>query len=67
MCDRFRDKDSFVSIIEQDLRLNRSTFDVLSILSMSLFDKTPIRKLLERAEPVDDMAENGHVQLCFNF
>ncbi len=56
-----------VAIVEHDLRLNRSTFDVLRILSMSLFDKTPIRELFERAEPMDDIAENGNVQLRFNF
>lgn len=56
-----------VAIIEHDLRLNRSTFDVLRILSMSLFDKTPIRELFKRIEKVDDMPENSHVQLCFNF
>lgn len=56
-----------VAIIEHDLQLNRSTFDVLRILSMSLFDKTPIKKLFERAETADDIAEVGHVQLCFNF
>ena len=49
------------------LRLNRSTFDVLRILSMSLFDKTPIKELFERAEPVVDMTDNGQVQLSFNF
>lgn len=56
-----------VAIIEHDLRLNRSTFDVLRILSMSLFDKTQIRDLFERPEPVDDIPENGHTQLYFNF
>jgi len=56
-----------VAIIEHDLRLNRSTFDVLRILSMSLFDKTPIKELFERPEPVDDIPENGHAQLYFNF
>lgn len=56
-----------VAIIEHDLRLNRSTFDVLRILSMSLFDKTPIKDLFERPEPVDDIPENGHAQLYFNF
>ncbi len=56
-----------VAIIEHDLRLNRSTFDVLRILSMSLFDRTPIRELFKRIEKVDDMPENSHVQLCFNF
>lgn len=56
-----------VAIIEHDLHLNRSTFDVLRILSMSLFDKTPIRELFERTETVEDMTENGQAQLCFNF
>jgi hypothetical protein len=56
-----------IAIIEHDLHLNRSTFYVLRILSMSLFDKTPIRELFERVEPGDDIAENGYVQLCFNF
>jgi len=56
-----------VAIIEHDLKLNRSTFDVLRILSMSLFDKTQIRELFERPEPVDNITENGHAQLDFNF
>lgn len=56
-----------VAIIEHDLRLNRSTFDVLRILSVSLFDKTSIKELFEGPEPVDDVLENGHSQLYFNF
>jgi hypothetical protein len=54
-----------IAIIEHDLRLNRSTFDVLRILSMSLFDKIPIKGLFERAE--QDIDEKSHAQLCFNF
>jgi len=56
-----------VAIIEHDLKLNRSTFDVLRILSMSLFDKTPIRELFEKPESVDDIIEVNSAQLCFNF
>lgn len=56
-----------VAIIEHDLKLNRSTFDVLRILSMSLFDKTPIRELFEKQESVDDISEVNSAQLCFNF
>ena len=41
-----------IAIIEHDLRLNRSTSDVLRILSMSLFDKAPIRALFEKTEPM---------------
>jgi hypothetical protein len=54
-----------VAIVEHDLRLNRSTFDVLRILSMSLFDKIPIKGLFEKAE--QDIDEKNHSQLCFNF
>jgi hypothetical protein len=56
-----------VAIIEHDLKLNRSTFDVLRILSMSHFDKTPIRELFERPESMDDIIEVSSAQLCFNF
>jgi hypothetical protein len=56
-----------VAIIEHDLQLNRSTFDVLRILNVSLFDKTQIKELFERPEPVDNLLENGHAQLYFNF
>jgi len=56
-----------VAIVEHDLRLERSTFDVLRILSMSLFDKTPIRELFHRVEEVDSITKNRHVQLCLNF
>jgi len=56
-----------VAIIEHDLKLNRSTFDVLRILSMSLFDKTLIRELFEIPESVDDIIEVSSAQLCFNF
>lgn len=56
-----------IAIVEHDLRLNRSTFDVLRILSMSLFDKTPIRELFENVEPADDMHNDSDLQLCFNF
>jgi hypothetical protein len=56
-----------VAIIEHDLKLNRSTFDVLRVLSMSLFDKTPIRELFEKPEIVDDIIEVSSAQLCFNF
>jgi hypothetical protein len=56
-----------VAIVEHDLRLNRSTFDVLRILSMSLFDKTPIRELFERVQKDETTLSENHIQLCFNF
>ena len=56
-----------IAIVEHDLRLNRSTFDVLRILGLSLFDKSPIRELFEKTEPVFEISNEGHVQLCLNF
>lgn len=56
-----------IAIVEHDLHLNRSTFDVLRILSMSLLDKTPIRELFERTELVDNMLDDDRLQLSFNF
>lgn len=56
-----------VAIVEHDLHLNRSTFDVLRILSMSLFDKTQIRELFERVETEESIPCEGHIQLCLNF
>ena len=56
-----------VSIVEHDLRINRSTFDVLRILSMSLFDKTSIRSLFERVVAKESIGDEGAIQLCLNF
>ena len=56
-----------VAIIEHDLKLNRSTIDVLRIFSMSLLDKTPIRELFKKIEKLDDMSENNYGKLSLNF
>ena len=39
-----------VAIVQHDMRLERSTYEVLQILSMSLIDKTPLRELLEKTK-----------------
>jgi hypothetical protein len=56
-----------VAIVEHDLRLGRGTFEVLRILSASLFDKTPLKNLFERPAPDSELIENYHPQLSFNF
>lgn len=55
-----------VAIVEHDLHLNRSTFDVLRILSISLFDKTPIRELFEGGN-AEELIPNEHIQFCLDF
>jgi hypothetical protein len=37
-----------VAIVQHDMRLERSTYEVLQILSISLTDKTPFRELFEK-------------------
>ena len=37
-----------VAIIQHDMQLKRSTYEVLQILSISLTDKTPLRDLFEK-------------------
>ena len=37
-----------VAIVHHDMRLERSTYEVLQILSMSLTDKTPLRELFDK-------------------
>ena len=52
-----------VAIVEHDLKLHRSTYEVLRILSASLLDKTPIKELFTK-EP-EYVANDG--QLTLNF
>ena len=52
-----------VAIVEHDLELHRSTYEVLRILSASLLDKTPIKEFFTK-EP-EYVADDG--QLTLNF
>lgn len=39
-----------VSIIGKDLKINRTNYEILQILSISLLDKTPINELLKKSD-----------------
>ena len=41
---------NLVAIVQHDLQLKRSTYEVLQILSISLMDKTPLVVLFERTD-----------------
>ena len=43
-----------VAIIQKDMQLDRSTYEVLQILSISLTDKTHLRDLFEKPKLQDD-------------
>ena len=47
-----------VAIVQHDMRLERSTYEVLQILSMSLTDKTPLKELLEKTK-IEKIYVNG--------
>ena len=50
-----------VAIVEHDLHLNRSTYEVLRILSASLLDKTPIKELF--SQTMTDVVDDGQLTL----
>jgi hypothetical protein len=56
-----------VAIVEHDCQLNRSTFNVLRVLSHSLLDKTSIRDLFSNSESLDDRYIEDCSQLKFDF
>ena len=39
-----------VAIVQHDMRLKRSTYEILQILSISLTDKTPLKELFEKTK-----------------
>lgn len=48
-----------VAIVQHDMKLERSTYEVLQILSISLTDKTNLRNLLEKTNFNDDKELNS--------
>jgi hypothetical protein len=45
-----------VAIVQHDMKLERSTYEVLQILSISLTDKTPLRDLFNKTN-INDVKE----------
>ena len=48
-----------VAIVQHDMKLKRSTYEVLQILSISLTDKTPLRKLFDKTYSNDVKEQLG--------
>ena len=48
-----------VAIVQHDMELKRSTYEVLQILSMSLTDKTPLSELFEKTYSNDVKEQSG--------
>ncbi|WRQ32444.1 IS4 family transposase [Bacteroidales bacterium MB20-C3-3] len=56
-----------VAIVEHDLNIKRSTYEVLQVLGISLLDKTPIMELFNSAENNDVNELLFNQQLSLNF
>jgi hypothetical protein len=56
-----------VAIIEHDLEINRSTYEVLQVLGILLLDKTPIIEFFNNAENNDFKELFYNQQLSLNF
>ena len=56
-----------VAIIQHDMKLKRSTYELLQILSISLTDKTPLRELFDKTIFNNDKERNSSSEpLLFN-
>ncbi|WP_309608790.1 IS4 family transposase [Flavobacterium sp.] len=54
-----------VSIIAKELKINRSIYEILQIISASLLDKTPVNELLMKSD-YNNVNEHNTNQLVFN-
>ena len=61
-------RELIVAIVKHDMKLERSTYEVLQILSISLTDKTPLRELFDKTIFNNDKERTGSSEpLLFNF
>lgn len=54
-----------VAILGHDLKIARSTNEILQVLGMSLLDKTPVKELFTNID-YNDVKEHIHNQLSLN-
>lgn len=55
-----------VAIVGNDLKIDRSTYEILQVLGISLLDKTPVNELLTSID-YKDVNELNYKQLTINF
>lgn len=55
-----------VAILGHDLKIDRSTYEILQVLGISLLDKTPVKELFTNIE-YKDVKELNYNQLSLNF
>jgi len=56
-----------VAIVRKRLRLETSLFQVLLVLSVTLFEKVPILRALQASDSQDDLSCSGNQLILFDF
>jgi len=56
-----------VAIVRKRLRLETSLYQILQILSVTLFEKTPILQALQASDPENDLPDTGNQLILFDF
>ncbi len=56
-----------VAIVHKRLGLDASLYQILQILSVTLFEKTPILRALQASDSEDDLADSENQLILFGF
>jgi hypothetical protein len=56
-----------VAIVRKRLGLEVSLYQILQILSVTLFEKTPILQALHASDPDNDLPDTGNPLILFDF
>ncbi len=56
-----------VAIVRKRIRLDSSLYQILQILSLTLFEKTPILQALQASDSQDELPDFGNQLILFDF
>jgi hypothetical protein len=56
-----------VAIVRKRLGLEASLYQILQILSVTLFEKTPILQALQSSDSENDLPDSGNQLILFDF
>lgn len=60
------DQYVLVAILKKRLNLSASLYEILQILSLTMFERTPLDQLLARIPPSSDLPENPNQLILFD-
>jgi hypothetical protein len=56
-----------VAIVRKRLGLDASLYQILQILSVTLFEKTPVLRVLQAPDSENDLLDSGNQLILFDF